>query len=151
LYLNWRLTVVTLLLLASFGGLLALGLAWMRSVFRDRAEAQSEVTSALMGTLGGIRTVKAYGAEQREERVFTGALHRLLRFNARTVTIGAAIAALWALTLGAVSVTVTLVGGASIRGGGMSMGDLVMYLAFLAMLMMPVVQLASVGAQITES
>src|SRR5499427_5893045 len=44
-----------------------------------------------------------------------------------------------------------LIGGNSIRNGTMTIGDLFMYLAFTAMLTMPVIQLASIGTQLSEA
>ena len=44
-----------------------------------------------------------------------------------------------------------LVGGSSIRAGTMTIGDFVMYLTLTALITVPIVQLASIGTQITEA
>ncbi len=44
-----------------------------------------------------------------------------------------------------------LIGGSSIRNGTMTVGDLLMYLSFTALMTMPIVQLASIGTQLTEA
>src|SRR6202158_3672344 len=69
-YLNWELTAVTLVVLGTFG--IGLGLAFkrLRPLFRERGQINAEVTGRLAESLGGIRIVKAYAAEKREEVVF---------------------------------------------------------------------------------
>src|SRR6266851_9691714 len=69
-YLNWRLTSITLLALAAFGSVMALAFKKLRPLFRERGQINAEVTGRLSESLGGIRIVKAYAAEKREEIVF---------------------------------------------------------------------------------
>src|SRR6267143_6402467 len=83
-YLNWRLTSITLLALAAFGSVMALAFNKLRPLFRERGQINAEVTGRLGESLGGIRIVKAYSAEKREELVFARGAHRLLRNVART-------------------------------------------------------------------
>ncbi|MDQ6652026.1 MAG: ABC transporter ATP-binding protein, partial [Acidobacteriota bacterium] len=68
-YLNWRLTSITLLALAVFGSVMALAFNKLRPLFRERGKINAEVTGRLTESLGGIRIVKAYAAEKREELV----------------------------------------------------------------------------------
>ena len=85
-YLNWRLTSVTLLALAAFGGVMAFAFKKLRPLFRERGKINAEVTGRLTESLGGIRIVKAYAAEKREELVFARGAHRLFRNVARSMT-----------------------------------------------------------------
>ena len=62
-YLNWRLTSITLLALAAFGGVMAAAFKKLRPLFRERGKIHGEVTGRLTESLGGIRIVKAYAAE----------------------------------------------------------------------------------------
>src|SRR5215470_9038418 len=86
-YLNWRLTGLTIVVLAAFGGGLAYAFKKLRPIFRARGEIYSEITGRLAESLGGIRIVKAYTAEKREEIVFARGAHRLFR-NVRKSMIG---------------------------------------------------------------
>src|SRR6266849_4850540 len=70
-YLNWRLTVIAILILACFGGGMAYAFTKLRPLFRERGKLNAEVTGRLGETLGGIRIVKAYRAEASERLVFT--------------------------------------------------------------------------------
>src|SRR5579864_497641 len=86
IYLNWQLTLITVVLLGLFGGAMALAFTRLRPLFRKRGEINAEVTGRLGESLGGIRVVKAYTAERSEQLVFARGVHRLFRNIARTMT-----------------------------------------------------------------
>ncbi len=150
-YLNWKLTAITIVVLAMFGIGMAWAFKWMRPLFRERGQINAEVTGRLAETLGGARIVKAYTAEKREELVFTKGAHRLFRNVAKSVTAMSAVGAFSGVVIGAIGIAVMLVGGSAIRSGSMTIGDLFMYVSMIALLSMPVVQLANIGTQITEA
>jgi subfamily B ATP-binding cassette protein MsbA len=150
-YLNWRLTALTVLVLGSFGGGMAVAFKRLRPLFRERGRINAEVTGRLGETLGGVRIVKAYTAEKREELVFAKGAHRLFRNVAQSLTGVSAVSAFSTIVLGAIGIIMILVGGSSIRAGEMTIGDFVMYLLFTGLMAMPVVQLASIGTQLTEA
>jgi ABC-type multidrug transport system fused ATPase/permease subunit len=151
LYLNWQLTILIILILAAFGAVMGVTFTRLRPVFRERGEISAQVTGRLNETLGGIRIVKAYGTEKREQRVFTQGAHRLFRNVARTITGTSAVTAVATVVVGLIAVVMILVGGRAILGGSMTLGDLVSYLAFVAVLAAPVVQIASIGTQVSEA
>ena len=151
MYLNWRLTVVTIVILGAFGGGMATAFKRLRPLFRERGQINAEVTGRLAESLGGVRIVKSYTAEKREEIVFAKGVHRLFRNVAKSMTGTSAVMAFSSLVIGASGIAMMLIGGSSIRNGTMTVGDLVMYLAFTAMMTMPVVQLAAIGTQMTEA
>jgi len=151
LYLNWRLTLVTIVILGTFGGGMATAFKRLRPLFRERGQINAEVTGRLAESLGGVRIVKAYTAEKREELVFAKGAHRLFRNVAKSLTGVSAVTAFSSVVIGATGIAMMLVGGASIRNGSMTIGDLVMYLSFTALMTMPVIQLASIGTQLSEA
>ena len=151
LYLNWRLTTVTIVILAAFGGGMATAFNRLRPLFRERGKINAEVTGRLAETLGGVCIVKSYTAEKREELVFAKGAHRLFRNVAKSLTGVSSVTAFSSVVIGATGIAMMLVGGNSIRNGTMTIGDLFMYLAFTAMLTMPVIQLASIGTQLSEA
>jgi subfamily B ATP-binding cassette protein MsbA len=151
LYLNWRLTSVTIVILGAFGGGMATAFKRLRPLFRERGQINAEVTGRLAESLGGVRIVKSYTAEKREELVFAKGAHRLFRNVAKSLTGVSAVTAFSSLVIGATGIAMMLIGGSSIRNGTMTVGDLVMYLSFTALMTMPVIQLASIGTQLTEA
>jgi subfamily B ATP-binding cassette protein MsbA len=151
LYLNWRLTLVTLAVMGLFGIGMAFAFSRLRPVFRKRGQIQAEITGRLAESLGGIRIVKAYTAERREQLVFARGVHRLFRNVATTVTGVSGVMAFSTLVLGAVGVIMIVVGGRSILAGAMTLGDFVMYVFFTGLMAAPLVNIASIGTQITEA
>ena len=150
-YLSWQLTSVTLLILLAFGGTMATAFKRLRPLFRERGKMNADVTGRLNETLGGIRIVKAYTVERREQRVFANGTHRLLRNVAKTITGVSAISAVSTLVIGAIGVLMVLVGGQAILAGTMTLGDFIAYIFFTGLVAAPLVQIASIGTQITEA
>ena len=150
-YLNWRLTSITLLALAAFGGVMAVAFKKLRPLFRERGKIHAEVTGRLTESLGGIRIVKAYAAEKREELVFARGAHRLFRNVARSMTAVSGVTAFSTIIVGVVGVILILVGGNAVLEGQMTLGDLFMYMIFTGLVAAPLVEIASIGTQITEA
>ena len=151
IYLNWKLTVVTLVILILFGGGMATAFQRLRPLFRERGKINAEVTGRLAESLGGVRIVKAYTAEKREEIVFAQGAHRLFRNVAQSLTGVSSITAFSSLVIAAIGIAMMLIGGSAIRAGQMTIGDFFQYFAFTAMITMPVIQLASIGTQLSEA
>lgn len=151
IYLNWRLTAVTLLALGAFGGVMAFAFKKLRPVFRQRGEIQAEVTGRLTESLGGIRIVKAYAAEKREQLVFARGAHRLFRNVAKSMTAVSGVMAFSTLIIGLIGVILILVGGRDILAGRMTLGDLFMYMLFTGLVALPIIDIANIGTQITEA
>src|SRR6185295_1268626 len=150
-YLNWRLTAVTLLALAAFGGVMAFAFNRLRPLFRERGKIQAEVTGRLTESLGGIRIVKAYAAEKREALVFARGAHRLFRNVARSMTAVSGVMAFSTMIVGIIGVILILVGGHDLIAGRMTLGDFVMYMIFTGLVAMPLIEIANIGTQITEA
>ena len=150
-YISWRLTSITLVILVAFGGGMATAFSRLRPLFRERGQINAEVTGRLGESLGGVRIVKAYTAEKREELVFAKGAHRILRNVAKSMTGVSAVGAFSGVVIGAIGTAMMLVGGNSIRNGTMTIGDLFLYFTLVALITMPVIQLANIGTQITEA
>ncbi|MBI2221493.1 MAG: ABC transporter ATP-binding protein [Acidobacteria bacterium] len=150
-YLNWWLTAVTLVALGAFGGAMAIAFKRLRPLFRERGKINAEVTGRLNETLGGIRIVKTYTAEKREELVFTRGVHRLFRNIARSITGVSAITAFSSIVVGIIGVLLIVIGGRSILDGHMTLGDFLFYIFLTGLMAAPVVQIASIGTQISEA
>ncbi len=150
-WLNWRLTSITILVLAVFGTALTFAFKRLRPLFRERGEITATLTGRLAESLGGIRIVKAYTAEKREELTFARGAHKLFRNIAKSMTGVSATTAFSSLVIGAVGVVVILVGGRSVVSGAMTLGDLFMYVIFTGLMATPLIQFAAIGTQITEA
>lgn len=156
-YLNWQITLITLAVLIVFGVVLSYAFKRLRPLFRERGKIQAEVTGRLNEGLGGIRIVKAYTAEKREELSFARGAHTLFRNIAASLTGVSATGAFSSVIIGAVAIVMIYFGGNAVIANvndpqtGMTAGDFAMYIAFTLNLVFPIVELASIGTQITEA
>ncbi|PYO42949.1 MAG: ABC transporter permease [Gemmatimonadetes bacterium] len=150
-YLNWRLTVFAILILGLFGGGMAYAFTKLRPLFRERGKINAEVTGRLGETLGGIRIVKAYRAERGERLVFTRGAHSLFRNVATTMTGISTLGAFASIIVGAIGILMILEGGHAILSGSMTLGDFFMYGVFVGLVALPLINIASIGTQITEA
>src|SRR5688500_6197305 len=151
MFLNWSLTVITIVVLAAFGGGMAYAFRTLRPLFRERGKINAEVTGRLTEALGGIRVVKSYTAEKREEIVFTKGAHRLFRNIAKSMTGVSATTAGSTVIVGIIGVLMIWLGGGAILAGEMTLGDLILYAVLIGLVAAPLVSIASIGTQITEA
>ncbi|HEY2496147.1 MAG TPA: ABC transporter ATP-binding protein [Candidatus Angelobacter sp.] len=133
--------------------MVALGRAFktIRPIFRERSKINAEVTGRLTESLGGVRVVKGYHAEDRESSVFAGGVQRLLENVLKTLTATSLMGLTSTVMLGAVSSIIMYMGARQILAGHMTVGQLFSYTMFLGFLIAPVAQIASIGTQITEA
>lgn len=150
-YLNWRLTGATLLFIVIFGVGMSIAFKRLRPIFRERSKITAEVTGRLTETIGGIRLIKVYTAEEREREVFREGAQRLFTNIAKTITGTSATGALTVAVIGMVSFMIVVIGGKDMIAGRMTAGDLISYTLFIAMVTFPLVQIASIGTQISEA
>jgi subfamily B ATP-binding cassette protein MsbA len=151
LWLNWKLTIGAVTLLLLFAVAMAQAFRMLRPIFRERWELQEEVTGRLGEALGGVRLLKIYVAEDREQRVFHEGVDKLFRNVARTITGTSLVSALATVIVGGVGLLIMVVGGRAILAGTMTLGDLIMYIFFVGMMVAPLVQMASISTQISEA
>jgi ABC-type multidrug transport system fused ATPase/permease subunit len=151
IYINWQLTALTVAVLAVFGVVMAWTFKTLRPLFRDRGKINAEVTGRLNQALGGVRIVKTYTAEKREDLVFAGGVHNLLRNVAKSMTGVSGIGAMSGLVIGVIGVLTFTMGGHAISNDEMTIGDLFQYVFFTGYLAMPIISMASIGTQITEA
>jgi len=149
--LNWKLTLIILVILGTFAAAMTIAFKRLRPIFRERSKIQAEVTGRLTESLGGIRVVKAYVAERGEAHTFAKGAHRLFRNIARTITGISAITSVTTVIIGAVGVTMILVGGRAVVAGTMTVGDLVTYVLFVGLVAMPLIDISEIGTQVSEA
>ena len=151
LYLNWQLTVFTMAVLLLFGGAMAYAFRRLRPLFRERGRINAEVTGRLGESFAGVRIVKAFTSERKEDLVFARGAHRLLRNVAQSILGVSAVTSFSSVIVGSISVVMIVIGGRAILGGDMTLGGFVMYVFLTGMMAGPLVQMASIGTQIAEA
>ena len=148
LYLLHRSATVTLSVFAVLGVfvfVLQFGFRRIRPIFRERGKINAEVTGRLTESLGGVRVIKGYHAEEREHGVFAKGVDRLLANVMKTLTMTSALGAASMTVLGLVSALVMWIGGHLVLSGQWTVGDYFQYNVFLAMMIAPVLQIVNIG------
>ena len=146
-----EMTLVAFSILLVFGFGISRAFKTIRPIFRARPKITAEVTGRLTESLGGVRVVKGYHAEEREEKIFAGGVQRLLDNVLKTLTATSLMSLSGATLLGIVSALMLELGGHKILSGTMTPGQWFAYNAFLAFLIAPVFQIVAIGTQITEA
>jgi len=123
----------------------------IRPIFRERGKINAEVTGRLTETLGGIRVVKGYHAERREENVFAAGVQRLLSNVLRTLTATSLMSLSSTALMGIVGAVVMFLGARQIAAGTLTLGGFFTYTMFLGYLVAPIFQVVNIGTQITEA
>ncbi len=144
-------TLVTFAVLAVFVVALNQAFSTMRPIFRERGRINAEVTGRLTESLGAVRVIKGYHAEEREAGVFAAGVRRLLDNVLKTLTATSVMGLSSAVLLGVVGAVVMFVGAHQILAGSMTLGGFFTYTAFLGFLVAPIFQIVAIGTQITEA
>ena len=144
-------TLVAFSVLVIFGFGLNKAFSTIRPIFRARPKITADVTGRLTESLGGVRVVKGYHGEEREEGVFAGGVQRLLDNVLKTLTATSLMSLSASALMGIVSAVVMFLGARQILAGTMTLGTFFTYVFFLGLLVAPVFQIVAIGTQITEA
>jgi ABC-type multidrug transport system fused ATPase/permease subunit len=145
------LTSIALVIVIGFALVLRKAFGTIRPIFRERGKINAEVTGRLTESLGGVRVVKGYHAEAREEAVFETGVQRLLNNVLTSLTATSFMSLSATVLMGGVGAVIMYVGARQITAGVMTLGDFVTFTALLAFLIAPMFQIVNIGTQLTEA
>ena len=151
IFLSVQMTLVTFVILIVFGLILQHAFKIIRPIFRERSKINAEVTGRLTESLGGVRVVKGYHAEASEANVFAAGANRLLENVISSLTAQSLMSLASTAVLGVVGALVMYLGAHQVLSGHLTTGGYVTYVMFLAFMIAPIVQLVSIGTQLTEA
>jgi ABC-type multidrug transport system fused ATPase/permease subunit len=146
-----EMTLIAVGALLCFGGALSRAFSTIRPIFRERGKINAEVTGRLTESLGGVRVIKGYHAEEREEAIFAAGVNRLLQNVMRTLTATSVMSLSASVLLGLVGAVTMYVGAHQIQSGTLTVGGFVSYTLLLGFLVAPIMQIVSIGTQLTEA
>jgi ATP-binding cassette subfamily B protein/subfamily B ATP-binding cassette protein MsbA len=150
-WVDWRLLLGALLLVP---GVYYSDLIWnrrIRPVFRDVRKERQEIDSQTTEVFGGMRVVRAFGRQKSESARFMGENHFMARLELYAWWLSRLIELLWEFLLPMASVGLLLYGGLQVINGQLSLGDLMMFLVYLAMLLEPMAVLATSVTQLQNN
>ncbi len=149
---NAKLTAFVIAPVVIFGLVAMKAFAYLRPIFRKRGQLNAEVTGRLTETLNGVRVIKGFGAELQEIETFENGVDDLYQNVKKTLTATAIVTSSATFLLAGVASTGILgIGGYYIIQGTMTPGELVAFIAYLAVMIAPIVQMSNIGSQITEA
>ena len=123
----------------------------IRPIFRNRGKINAEVKGRLTETLGGIRVIKGFNAEKQEEEVFEVGVERLYENVKKSLTTTAFMTSSSTFLLGVATTSVMGFGGYKIIQDTLTVGEFVEFTVLLGLMIAPIVQMSSVGSQLTEA
>lgn len=151
LHLSVSITLIILGVVGAFVFALQYGFRTIRPIFRERAKLNAEVSGRLTESLGGVRVIKGYHAEEREAGVFASGADRLLANVMRSITATSFLSLAATSVLGVVGSMVMFMGAGKILSHSWTLGDYFSYTMVLAFMVAPVFQMVNIGTQVTEA
>jgi len=115
----------------------------IRPVYRDIRNSRTQVDSQSAEAFGGMRVVRGFGRERGEASRFVHLNHFMLRQEILAWWRSRAIDMSWQLLIPLASVGVLVYGGIGVLRGSLTIGDVMMFSAYLIMLLAPLETLAS--------
>jgi subfamily B ATP-binding cassette protein MsbA len=151
MYVSVSMTLLAFVIMTAFALVLQRAFKTIRPIFRERAKINAEVTGRLTESLGGVRVVKGYHAEESEANVFAGGVDRLLKNVISSLTAQSLMTLSSTVILGMVGAVVMYMGAHLNALGKLTAGSYFSYVMFLAFMTAPIVQLVAIGTQLTEA
>ena len=151
LHISVVMTLLAFGVVVVFTAILQAAFKTIRPIFRERSRINADVTGRLTESLGGVRVVKGYHAEEREAQVFAGGVQRLLDNVIRTLTAQSFMGLASTVVLGAVGALVMFFGARLVLAHKLTLGGYFSYTLILAYMIAPVVQIVAIGTQLTEA
>ena len=151
LHLSASVTLTAFAVMGAFVFVLQYAFRILRPIFRERGKINAEVTGRLTESLGGVRVIKGYHAEDREAGVFAVGVGRLLDNVMKSLTMTSALAATATTAVGLLTAIVMSMGGHLIMAHRWTFGDYLSYNMFLVFMTAPIFQIVAIGTQLTEA
>ena len=138
---SWQTTLWSLLLMPAVAVIVYRQVRQIEKLFDKIQEQFSALTAKVQENLSGIRVVKSYVQEEHEIAHFRSQSEEYIRRNLRLVKVRAGLWSTIDFLLGLTTLAALLAGGWQVMQGQLSIGGLVAFLAYLAMLAWPMIAL----------
>jgi subfamily B ATP-binding cassette protein MsbA len=122
-----------------------------RAIAHERTRIQADITGRLTEALGGMRVVKAYRGEAREDAIFAGGIQRLIQNHLRSMMLNSTLTLTTGLCWGLVSPVVIYIGAHRILEGKLQLGEFFTFMFLLNFAVAPLQQIVGVGNLVMEA
>ncbi len=151
LKMNVWMTLFTFVPLSIFGLIALKSFKYIRPIFRARGKINAEVKGRLTETLGGIRVIKAFNAEEQESKIFEKGVADIFTNVKKSMTATAIMTSSSTFLIGLATTGVMGIGGYYMIQGTLTFGDFIQFTFLLAFMVAPIVQMSNIGSQLTEA
>ncbi|WP_026777109.1 ABC transporter ATP-binding protein [Polaribacter sp. Hel_I_88] len=151
LRMNVWMTLFTFVPLSIFGLIALKSFKYIRPIFRARGKINAEVKGRLTETLGGIRVIKAFNAEEQETKIFEEGVENIYQNVKKSMTATAIMTSSSTFLIGLATTGVMGIGGYYMMQGTLTFGDFIQFTFLLAFMVAPIVQMSNIGSQLTEA
>lgn len=151
LRISWTMTLFTLIPLAIFALIALKAFKIIRPIFRNRGKINAEVTGRLTETLGGVRVIKGFNAEDQENKIFEEGVERLFLNVKKSLTATAFMTSSSTFLLGLATTGIMGIGGYKIMMDELTIGNFLTFTFLLGLMVAPIVQMSNIGSQLTEA
>ncbi|MBI2826516.1 MAG: ABC transporter ATP-binding protein [Planctomycetia bacterium] len=141
-WVDWRLLLGSLLVIPTVFLTHRTWIGRIRPQFREIRRQRQEIDSHATEAFGGMRVVRAFGRSRSETGRFTRGGNLMARHELLAWWWMRGVEMVWAILLPAASAALLMYGGSQVLAGTLSIGDLMMFLVYLAMLLEPLAVLA---------
>lgn len=150
-WVDWRLLLGSLILLPTVFFTHRTWISRIRPLYRDIRRQRQDVDSHSTEAFGGMRVVRAFGRQRSETARFARGNHLLGRQELSAWWWARGVELVWEMLLPIASSALLLYGGWQVLNNQLSLGDLMMFLAYLMMLLGPLATLANSATQLQNN
>ncbi|MEH2461424.1 ABC transporter ATP-binding protein [Nostoc sp.] len=151
LVMSWKLALITLTVVPLSGWVMARFITQNDKLFRQVQEQLSDLNAVLQENLLGIRVVKAFVRESTERLRYTTMNDALIKANIKTISAIRNTFPLIFLMSNLVTLAVFGYGGAQVIGRRLSIGELVAFNSYLALILQPILLIGFAAPAIAQS
>jgi len=151
LKINPEMTAIVLIPIAVFGVAAMKSFQYTRPVYTKQREITADVAGRLNETLAGVRVIKGFNAEDRENKVFEAGVDHLHQNVKKTIMAEALLMSSSSFLLGLASAGILGIGSYNVMRGAMTVGDFLTFAILLAFMIVPIIQIGNFGGQFTQA
>jgi ATP-binding cassette subfamily B protein/subfamily B ATP-binding cassette protein MsbA len=141
--LNWRIATAVMVVLPPILLVQNLWARRIRVIWRSMGQDRQEIDARVSEGLSGVRVVRGFGREQREELAYTVGHHTVIRKQMLATRAQRSVGLIWELIMPLAQVTIISFGGYLVVKGQATVGVLIAFQGYLWRLLEPVMQIAS--------
>lgn len=151
IYISPKMTLYVLVPVIIFGVISLKAFGRIRPIFRERGKINADVTGRLTETLGGIRVIKGFNAEDQETKIFESGVNKLFLNVKSSLTATSVVTSAATFLLGLASAGIMGIGGYMIMEDQLTFGDFLAFTLLLGFMIAPILQMSNIGSQLTEA